>query len=592
VRTFDNFREIWVVDFEFMAGAGERPVPLCLVAHELRSGRRIRQWRDEWDRCPYTVGPDALFVAYFASAELGCHRVLGWPDPANIIDLYVEFANLRNGMGGGRSLLDAALAFRVPDAMSADEKERNRQLILSGGPWSLSEQTAILDYCESDVRLTVDLFRAMQSRIRVDYALIRGLYMAAVAHIEHAGIPIDGPTLAALRTYWGDIKRRLIVRIDEQYGVFEDGTFKQDRFADWLARRAIPWGRLDTGRLDLSDDMFRQMARVYPEVAPLRELRHTLSQLRLSALAVGADNRNRCLLSPFRAKTGRNAPSNSKFVFGPSVWLRQLIRPTPGMALANIDYAQQEFGIAAALSGDAVMVRAYQSGDPYLAFAIQAGAAPSTATKATHGSMRDLYKVVILGTQYGMHSTALAARIGQSESVASDLLRQHREVYRTFWRWSDAAVDFGMLKGFLFTVFDWRYYVGPTTTDRSLRNWPMQSHGAEILRLACVYALRRGVRVIAPVHDSLMIEAPEDDIEDAVRTTQAAMQDAGAAVLGGFMLATDAKVIRHPERYCDPRGQRMWNTVQAILGELQVESDAGEDEHQTVPEPEPVHVYA
>jgi hypothetical protein len=52
-------------------------------------------------------------------------------------------------------------------------------------------------------------------------------------------------------------------------------------------------------------------------VAPLRELRHALSQLRLNALAVGSDGRNRCLLSTFRAKTSRNQPSNSQFIFGP-----------------------------------------------------------------------------------------------------------------------------------------------------------------------------------------------------------------------------------------------------------------------------------
>jgi hypothetical protein len=57
---------------------------------------------------------------------------------------------------------------------------------------------------------------------------------------------------------------------------------------------------------------------------------------------------NRTLLSAFRARSGRNAPSNSKFIFGPSVWLRGLIKPAPGYALAYVDWQQQEFGIAAA----------------------------------------------------------------------------------------------------------------------------------------------------------------------------------------------------------------------------------------------------
>ena len=87
------------------------------------------------------------------------------------------------------------------------------------------------------------------------------------------------------------------------------------------------------------------------------------------------------MLSAFRARTGRNQPSNTKFIFGPSVWLRGLIQPPPGYGIAYIDWAQQEFGIAAALSGDPLMMEAYRSGDPYLAFAKQAGAAPPEATK-------------------------------------------------------------------------------------------------------------------------------------------------------------------------------------------------------------------
>src|SRR5262249_51221985 len=151
---------------------------------------------------------------------------------------------------------------------------------------------------------------------------------------------------------WEGIQDDLIAAIDADYHVFEGRTFKADRFAAWLTAAGIPWPRLESGRLDLSDETFRQMARVYPVVAPLRELRAALSEMRLADLAVGHDGRNRTLLSVFRARSGRNAPSNTKFIFGPSVWLRGLIRPSPGYGVAYVDWEQQEFGIAAALSGD------------------------------------------------------------------------------------------------------------------------------------------------------------------------------------------------------------------------------------------------
>lgn len=123
------------------------------------------------------------------------------------------------------------------------------------------------------------------------------------------------------------------------------------------------------------------MAETYLAVAPLRELRKTLTVIEKESLAVGADGRNRCLLSAFRAKTGRNQPSNSKFIFGLPTWMRALIKPAKGRAIAYIDWEQQEFGIAAKLSGDAAMQAAYRSGDPYLAFVQQAGAVQANATK-------------------------------------------------------------------------------------------------------------------------------------------------------------------------------------------------------------------
>ena len=95
------------------------------------------------------------------------------------------------------------------------------------------------------------------------------------------------------------------------------------------------------------------MSKTYPKLAPLKELRHALGEMRLEEIAVGPDGRNRTMLSPFGARTGRNTPSNTRFIFGPAVWLRGLIKPKPGTALAYIDWSSQEVAIAAALSGDA-----------------------------------------------------------------------------------------------------------------------------------------------------------------------------------------------------------------------------------------------
>jgi DNA polymerase-1 len=568
----ETYREVVVVDFEFIATAGNRPIPVCLVAHELRSGRRFQLWRDQFGPAPpYATGLDVLFVAYYASAELGCYRVCGWPMPERILDLFTEFRARTNGLEtpAGNSLL-GALAYFGLDGMGAAEKDDMRALILRGPPWTEYERTAILRYCEGDVEALTRLLSAMLPKVDLPRALLRGRYMAAAAAMEHVGTPIDAPMLSLFRERWSDIQDRLISEIDAAYRVYDGRTFKAERFAGWLAANNIPWPLLESGNLDLSDDTFRHQARAYPAVSPLRELRSSLSDLRLNDLAVGDDARNRTILSAFRSRTGRNQPSNAKFIFGPSVWLRGLIKPPPGCAVAYIDWSQQEIGIAAALSGDQALQAAYRSGDCYLAFAKQANAVPQDATKATHGGQRELFKQCMLAVQYGMEAPSLARRIAQPGIVARDLLRAHHQTYRRFWTWSDAALDQAMLLGVIYTVFGWPVNVGERANPRSLRNFPMQASGAEMLRIACCLVTERGVEVCAPVHDAVLICAPLDRLDADIAIMRAAMAEASGAVLAGFELNTDVKVVHWPDRYMDLRGQQMWDRVCSLVGARQI----------------------
>lgn len=572
---FDVFREVWVVDFEFRAAPGERSDPVCLVAHEVNSGREIRLWEDELKtgQCPYSTGPDTLVVAYYASAEMVCHLALGWPMPANVMDLYAEFRVETNGkvLPVSNGLL-GALEYYGRSGISALEKDAMRDLILRGGTYSATERQAILDYCASDVVATAQLLQSMKGFIfehpRLGQALLRGRYTKAVAHIEFDGIPVDGELLTELRERWSSLQDRLIAQVDDRYHVYEGRTFKLARFADYLRAHDIAWPTLASGRLALDDDTFSEQCKSHPELRPLKDLRQALGQLRLSELAVGHDNRNRALMSMFRARTGRNQPSTTRFVFGLSAWLRGIIRPSPGYGLAYVDWSQQEFGIAAALSGDDRMKDAYMSGDPYLAFAKQAGAVPADATKVTHGPERDQFKACVLAVQYGMQEESLARRIQQPPVFARELLRLHRRTYAKFWEWSDGVLDHALTQRTLWTVFGWMLHVEDRPNGRSLRNFPMQANGAEMLRLACCLGTEAGIKVVAPVHDAVLIEAPLDRLEADTERMQALMREASAQVLGGFELRSDAKLICAPERFCDERGTVMWQMVQDLLREM------------------------
>jgi hypothetical protein len=587
----ESFREIWAADFEFVALPGERPNPVCLVAKELRTAQEVRLWRDQFGPAPpYPIGGESLFVAYYASAELGCHRALNWPMPARILDLFTEFRDRTNGLEtpSGASLLGALIYFGL-DHIGAQEKEAVRDLVMRGGPWSPDERAAVLDYCASDVDALARLLPAMLPRLDLPHALLRGRYMAAVSAMEHNGVPIDVPMLGRFQRNWTSIQDRLIIDVDKDFHVYEGRTFKTNAFEYYLAKRGMPWPRLESGNLDLDEDAFKIMVAIYPEVAPLKDLRHILGEMRLSDLVVGKDGRNRTILSAFGSRTGRNQPSNAKFIFGPSTWLRSLIKPPPGYGVTYIDWSQQEFGIAAALSGDVAMLAAYGADDPYIEFGKQAGMLPADATKESHGLQREVLKKCVLGVQYGIGAETLALRIEQPAIVARDLLRAHRETYRRFWRWSDGAVDQVMLRNSLSTVFGWHIHAdgrrlkknhatgktggraeeGPN--PRSMRNFPMQANGAEMLRLACCLATEHGIEVCAPVHDAVLICAPLDRLDEDVALMRAAMAEASRAVLDGFELKTDATLVRYPDRYADKRGIDMWARICGLLGNVENE---------------------
>ena len=427
---------VFLIDFEFRpenGREGNTPEPVCLVVKEFLSGVTSRYWKDELEgrtSSPFSVERGALCVAYFASAEMDCFLKLGWQLPENLLDLFVEFRCLTNGTAppNGAGLLGALLYFGLP-AMAAQQKDAMRDLVLRGGPWTPQEQQDILEYCETDVTALELLLPAMLPTLDLPRALMRGRYMKAVSHMHATGTPIDTEMQQEIATYWEQIQDALIAQIDASYGVYDGRTFKIKNWAAYLQREGIAWPRLPSGALEMTDDTFRQMARIHPQVAPIRELRSALSEMRLSNITVGDDGRNRCLLSPFSSKTGRNQPSNARFIFGPSVWLRGLIKPRDGFCLAYIDYSQQEFGIAAALSGDQRMMEAYRSGDPYLAFAVQAGAVPQGATKQSHKVEREQFKACVLAVQYGMGEISLAQRISQPVARARQLLSLHRQTY-------------------------------------------------------------------------------------------------------------------------------------------------------------------
>jgi hypothetical protein len=142
-----SFREVVLADSEFESANGQRPVPVCFVAHELKNARTFRIFQGEFPSSPpWATGPDVLFVAFYDSAEFGCYRALGWPTPEKILDLYVEFRNLTNNLptpcGNG---LIGALTYYGLDSIGVTEKDEIRKAIGTGTWRGRYTPTEILD---------------------------------------------------------------------------------------------------------------------------------------------------------------------------------------------------------------------------------------------------------------------------------------------------------------------------------------------------------------------------------------------------------------------------------------------------------------
>jgi DNA polymerase I len=590
------FAAAWVIDFEFHRPDGWLPDPLCVVAHDLKSGARIERWLDRNDPgpCPYDTGPGSVFIAHGSNAEWLCHIVLGWPAPTYVLDTYAETRAARNGLDDGKAgLLVAASRYGIP-TISTAAKDAGRQIAKQGRDHAEQHKSELIRYCSTDVDTNADLILAMLPEILarengLALALVRGTYMVALAYVDHVGVPFDCDLFGELQTHWTSIKRRLIDEIDAgRTDCYVDGMFNRKRFAALLERLGLleTWPKSEKlGWPTTEEEVFRDRAHANPVLGPLFELHYTLNRLRKLDLPIGPDGRHRAKsLHPFGTNTGRNAPRG--FAFAPAVWVRHLIRPGPGRAIVYTDYSAQEIHIAARKSGDPMMIEAVESGDPYLWYGRHTQLAPPDASKASHGHLRNtILKPFQLSVHYGAEAEGISQRIpGVSHDFAEYvLLDGHKHLFSTYWKWANDAFYTAASNKMVITKFGWPMHVTPQTKPRSLLNHPIQAAGADVLRLAIIGLVGQGIRVCAPIHDAVLTECDASEICDHIRVTQGIMRRAAEVVIG-HAIPVDSKVVTYPDHYADDRGTEMYEKVVELLRELSYIGDVEGSRMPTSPD--------
>jgi DNA polymerase-1 len=150
---------------------------------------------------------------------------------------------------------------------------------------------------------------------------------------------------------------------------------------------------------------------------------------------------------------------------------------------------------------------------------------------------------------------------------ARDFLRRHHDVFSRYWNWSDAVVAEAIRSGSYTSRHGWHYRVKPPYNIRSLRNWPIQSAGADILRTAVIYAAALDIEMLATAHDAVLIQAREEEIGQKARLMAYCMEQAALLHTDGFRLRVETEIKYPGERFMDPRGTETFAAVEQFLNE-------------------------
>jgi hypothetical protein len=384
-----------------------------------------------------------------------------------------------------------------------------------------------------------------------------------VARIQANGMPIDMRLWNLVQENKVAVIRSLIARHDPSYSQDEtiytpDGQWSYDRFERYLIRAGIrQWPRLESGRLDIDGDALLMYHE--PGIESLHALRDSLGVVLKAKLPIGRDGRNRPSLFPFGTATGRNA--HSKSLYNNHASMRSFMVAQPGKIFAYLDWRTQEVGVAATMSGDQRLIKAYSDGDVYHALGRLCGLTDEPDPKRwkrEHQSDRDRMKALQLGINYGMGVPSLARGLNRHPLIASGIIERHRREYPRYWQWRDDRVMTAKLHRSIESVFGWPLRITTSPNVRSLYNFPMQSGGAEMLRLAAWRLHQAGLKTCMLIHDAVLLELnSKEELEHAKEI----MVGAGSDVCPGLRIdAEPDQLLTNCARYRNkrPMAVKMW----------------------------------
>lgn len=206
--------------------------------------------------------------------------------------------------------------------------------------------------------------------------------------------------------------------------------------------------------------------------------------------------------------------------------LRKIFVAKEGCMLIDADYSQVELRVLAHMSGDETMIKAFN--DDVDVHAMTASQVFNVPLEEVTKQMRSEAKAVNFGIVYGISDFGLATNIGIGRKKAKEYIEKYFEKYPKIKEYMDNAVEHCKEKGYVETLWGRRRYVPEIKSnnynvrqfgERVAMNAPIQGTAADIIKIAMVNIEKEleerklKSKLILQVHDELVIEAPEDEIE-------------------------------------------------------------------------------
>jgi DNA polymerase I-like protein with 3'-5' exonuclease and polymerase domains len=414
-----------------------------------------------------------------------------------------------------------------------------------------------LEYAAVDAYLVFKLQRLLKpllvrhKTVRC-YTLMRDIQQA-VALMELNGVHFDFKAHRILMEQWERQREEARQELSRQLGPhISPDSGKQ--VSDWLKHHLEPevltaWPRTKTGQLRINGFTLNQHAG-HPLVSPLLAYKDAAKLLSTFG-ANYVEHRNPetgRIHSNFRiggTSTGRmscyspniqNPPRDKKF--------RALFTAPPGRALVVADYGQIELRVAALLSGDENMLKAYARGEDL--HTKTAAAVAGVPTQSVTKEQRQAAKAVNFGMLYGQGHRGLAsyARASYGVDMTLDEARKAQEAFFNTYpgirRWQQHTAQQAKHYNRVTTpggrVRDFRRESGGYRYTEAL-NTPIQGGAAEVL-MAALARLEESfsgldAKFVNMVHDEIVLEVAESEAEAAKTALVSAMTDGFLAIFPG-----------------------------------------------------------